>query len=232
MSRAGNGLTISENLAHQRSQRIFKEEAEVPLTRCTAHPTKRMWESDTDAIREAEVRSEVARMPIVAYRCDACGNAHLCKAENARVGTILERQAPERNWEVFTLKGGNSDARLKILAAYLEGKETVTTAELVEAMEWHRKTVSDHMHTLGWAANRGPGARWFPTNVKARANVTPIVQPEAPIELAKRRHPSAQDAGWRPMTEAAKLHHLPLGDIVETLKAVGLELRLQIKEIS
>lgn len=229
MSRAGNGLTVSENLAHQRSQRVFKEEAEVSISKCAAHPTKRIWRDAHEAIKEAEVKSEINRIPIVAYRCDSCGEIHHCKRENARAGTILEREAPERNWEVFTLKGGNADARLKLLAAYLDDKESVTTNDVVEAMEWHRHTVGEHMRTLGWRVNRGPGAKWFPP--LPSANVTPLVQPEAPIELAKRRHPSAQDAGWRPMTQAGKLHHLPLGDIVETLKAVGLELRIQIREI-
>jgi hypothetical protein len=50
------------------------------------------------------------------------------------------------------------------------------------------------------------------------------------VELAKRRHPSSQDAGWRLMTQMDRIRHMPIGDLIDTLEAVGLELRIQTRE--
>lgn len=55
-----------------------------------------------------------------------------------------------------------------------------------------------------------------------------VGEPETvPREL---RHPSSMDAGWRPFVATERLNHVALGDIIDTLEAIGYQLRLQIRE--
>ena len=237
MSGGKNGSTPLQNLTQLRQKPVFDTPAEVERSKCPAHPTKRMWEDPNQAIREAEVRSTAAKMPIAAYRCDACGNAHLCKRANAHPGSILEREAPQRanDFEVF-VKPGNAEARRKVLSQFLQGQGSVTTEEVIDYLGVGRAVVGKCMTELGWHSTRGRSARWIP-NAES-APIAPLVQPlravgspvDKPVELAKRRHPSSQDAGWRLMTQMDRIRHMPIGDLIDTLEAVGLELRIQTRE--
>jgi hypothetical protein len=52
---------------------------------------------------------------------------------------------------------------------------------------------------------------------------------KAPLEASMARHPSAQPAAWRTITAVDPLMHLPLGDLLDTLHAVGMEVRFQVR---
>lgn len=60
------------------------------------------------------------------------------------------------------------------------------------------------------------------------------IRPTEPVEVPREmRHPTAATAevtGWRPLTAADRLLHIGLGDIIDTLDAIGYEIRLQIRE--
>lgn len=59
----------------------------------------------------------------------------------------------------------------------------------------------------------------------------PIRPTGEPVDVPREfRHPSSVDAGWVPLAHPQKLMHMPLGDVVETLAAVGYEIRLQVRE--
>jgi hypothetical protein len=233
MTGGKNGSTPVQNLAHLRRKRVFEMTAEVERSKCPSHPTKRMWEDPVEAVREAEVRSTAAKMPIAAYRCDACGNAHLCKAENARPGSILTRPEPERNWEVF-VKPGNADAKRKALREFLVDRDEATTDELIELLEVGRKSVGTYMQELKWHNTRGRHARWIPDAVEPPATeIAPLVQPRRHLEAiegAKSRHPSTAQVGWEPMLMLDTIRHVPLGDVIDMLAAMGRELRIQTRE--
>lgn len=237
-----NGLTAVENLKTRQRKPLYEEPAEIEHSKCPAHPTKRMWISDVEAIREAESRTIAAKMQIAAYRCDECGNAHLCKAENARPGSVLRLpESPERNWEVFKPKPANPDAKRKVLVQFLDGRESVLTSELTELLGLGRAAVGKYMGELGWHNTRGMNARWIRTAEKKvpalKAVDKPVDKPAVrakatPIDMAKRRHPSSQEVGWRPMTRLDPIVHMPIGDLLATLRAAGMEVRIQVREIN
>lgn len=237
MTGGKNGSTPMQNLAHMRSQRVFETNAEIERSKCPAHPTKRMWEDPMEAVREAEVRSTAAKMPIAAYRCDACGNAHLCKRENARPGSVLERPGPE-----LPLILGNADAKRKALIEYLGGRTEASTDALTELLDCSRGTLGKYMAELKWHNTRGRNARWVPDAVEAppepplepKAPVTAMLAPKrhlAAVESAKERHPSSAQVGWEPVGKLDTLRHLPLGDVMDMLAAMGREIRIQTREI-
>lgn len=232
MTGGRNGSTPLQNLTQLRQKPIFETPAELELTKCEAHPTKRMWTNDLDAIREAEVRSTAAKMPISAYRCDSCGNAHLCKAEAVRPGSLLERPGPE-----LPLVLGNADAKRKMLREYLAEHEEPSTDELVEMLGVGKSTLGAYMKEAGWHNTRGRFARWIkdaePTTPKARivvADFSPGVGNPTPIESAKSRHPSTQNVGWSPMIGLEKIRHMAVGDLMDMLTAMGRELRIETRE--
>lgn len=49
---------------------------------------------------------------------------------------------------------------------------------------------------------------------------------EMPREM---RHPAAADVGWGAFPNAHRLNHVALGDIIDTLGAIGFEVRLQVR---
>jgi hypothetical protein len=233
-----NGATPFENLRHLQSKPIIENPATLTLTKCPAHPTKRMWTDPIEAIREAEVRSTAAKMPIAAYRCDGCGNAHLCKLDNVRPGSLLTR--PERNFEVFKpVRPGNSDAKRKLLLEYLDGRTEATSEVLMTLLDvTNTRTVGRYMQEIGWYNTRGRNAVWKlreekPVEVEApKRKLAAVEKPtDKPIDLAKRRHPSAQNTGWVGMTGLDKIRHIALGDLIDTLAAAGRELRIATREI-
>lgn len=245
MTGGKNGATPYQNLAHQQGKRVFEVNAELEHSKCAAHPTKRAWKSEAEAIREAEARSEAARMPIVAYRCESCKDIHLCKRANARPGSILEREEPVRA-ELPAIPG-NTDAKQKALDEYLAGRTSATTEELLAVIGvGHSKSLTRYMAGRPWHNTRGRNARWVPDADQSTApagfeifdrktrQLKPVDKPVdvTPIDLAKRRHPSSQDVGWRPMTRIDPIRHMPLGDLLDTLLAAGMEVRIQVREQS
>lgn len=217
-----------ENLRHLQSKPVFETSAEVPLTKCPAHPTKRMWTDPIQAIREAETRSEIAPVPIAAYRCDACGNAHLCKRSAVRPGSLLEHPEVERNWEVFPAKPGNSAAIQKMLAALLEGRTEIASSEVIQKLELSRPTMRKHMEAAGWKSGSGRTAKWTP-KATTLAAVTPIQEPvNIELEASIARHPASQINPWSEFG-MDRVRHIPLGDLIDTLAAAGVELRIQTR---
>lgn len=196
-----------------------------------------------EAVREAEVRSTAAKMPIAAYRCDACGNAHLCKAENARAGSILTRPEPE-----LPLVLGNADAKRKVLRDFLGDRTEATTDELIDLLEVGRKSVGSYMQELKWHNTRGRHARWVPDAVEVDRFGKTLAEQQADnaqafadterqrarhltvVEGAKSRHPSSAQVGWEPMLMLDTIRHVPLGDVIDMLAAMGRELRIQTRE--
>lgn len=245
MTASTNGRTPAENLKHLRSKPVFETKAEIPLTKCLAHPTKRMWTDPMEAVREAEVRSQIAPVPIAAYRCDSCGNAHLCKASAVRAGTLLERPTePERNWEVFpNPKPGNHAAIRKGVVALLEGRTEISSREIKETLGISQNTVMVHMRQLGWKNGTGRSAKWTPkpgtlvTEPHLRPVPTPLQVEKAQafagaerkeLEASVARHPASQLNSWRNL-EMDRVRHVPLGDLVDVLSAAGVELRIQTR---
>jgi hypothetical protein len=91
------------------------------------------------------------------------------------------------------------------------------------------------MAEVGWRNTLGRHARWIPENapdeVTAPQRLHAVDKPvDKPVELAMRRHPSTQNAGWRPTVIPDKIRHVALGDFLDTLEAVGLEFRLMTRE--
>lgn len=229
MTGGKNGSTPVQNLAHLRNKRVFETNAEIERSKCIAHPTKRMWEDPMEAVREAEVRSIAAKMPIAAYRCDTCGNAHLCKAANAWPGSILTRPEPE-----LPLVLGNADAKRKALVEFLADRTDATTEDLMELLGVGRKSVGTYMQEIKWHNTRGRHARWVPNVVEPiSVEVSEFRQPmrhlEA-VESSKARHPSSAKAGWEPVGKLDTLRHLSLGDVMDMLAAMGREIRIQTRE--
>lgn len=238
MSGGKNGSTPVQNLAHLRSKRVFETNAEVESSKCPTHPTKRMWTDPIEAIREAEARTIAAKMPIAAYRCDACHDIHLAKRANIREGSLIER--PPVREEEPPLVLGNVEAKRKALREFLESRTTTTTAELCELLGVKRKSLTTYMAEHDWYNTRGAHAVWKPRHPAEQpepapmpAKLTAVDKPvDKPIELAKRRHPSAAQVGWRPMGNVERIRHLALGDLLDTFHAAGMEIRIMVRQDS
>lgn len=229
MSGGKNGRTPFENLAHLRT--VPDLGPEPVMSKCVAHPTKRAWDDEIEAAREAVARSQAARIHIVAIRCGACKRIHLCKAANAAEGTVIElpSEPDERTAEVLPLVPGNAGARRKMLAAWLGDKERVATAEIIEQFGFGRKTTMVMMRELGWQNGTGRSARWRriePAVPAASAQVT--ATGSAQLEAAIARHPASSGIAWRDFL-SDPVRHQPLGDILDTLLAAGMEVRIQVR---
>lgn len=228
MSGGKNGRLPHENLAQLRA---LPEPAPEPvMSKCSAHPTKRAWDNEIEAAREAVARSEAVRIPIVAIRCNACDRVHLCKEANAREGTIVVLPVEsERNWEVFAPTPGNPAARAKMLEAFLEGKDSVSTSEIVEHLGFNRQTAAKYMRAAGWRIGRGGGVRWAPSVTPVVTLSTPEPEPEVKaLEASISRHPASSGIAWRDMDLDA-IQYLPVGDVLNVLRAAGIELRMQAR---
>lgn len=234
-----NGNTPRENLTHLRSKPVYAEPATLERSKCEAHPTKRAWPEALEAIREAEARSEAAKMPIVAYKCDTCQQFHLCKRANAHPGSIVERETLPGREEPIVL--GNREARIRALTGFVEGRKKIASAELAQFLGVGVKTYGPMMRSLGWHNTRGRHAKWIPNDTPTDVDRFGRTQEEqtadapktrhlAPVEESMTRHPAALHAGWRPMTNLDPIRHMPLGDLLDTLRAAGMEFRIQVRE--
>lgn len=244
MTGGKNGSTPLQNLTQLRRKPVFDEPAELEHSKCPSHPTKRMWTSEIDAIREAEVRTIAAKIPIAAYRCNACGDIHLAKRANVQPGSLIERAPmPEPDPPVVL---GNPEAKRKALREYLESHETATTADLCELLDLGRKSLTAYMaeHPT-WYNTRGAAAVW---KIRAPKPVDEAVDnPPAPanfevfkgkgmttrnlkaLDAAQSRHPSSKNVGWKPMENLERIRHLPLGDLLDTFAAAGMEVRILVR---
>lgn len=238
MSGGPNGQTPGERLKAIERSRYSATGGEAPvMSKCELHPSKRAWSDPLEAVREAEARSEAAKMSISAYRCDSCKQIHLCKTSNAREGSIVTRPEP-RNFEVFMpTRPGNKAAREKMLRAFLDGKIKVSTEEVIEAIgPISRHTASTLMRAAGWTIPRGPGARWTrlvvaekPVDEAVDKPTLRAIVPPPPTEreAAISRHPSGQINPWLDLERIETLRHIPVGDLIDMLRATGAELRIQ-----
>lgn len=185
---------------------------EVYSTRqkCKTHPSKRQFQTSEEATRMAIDRSKAAKMPIVAYACDDCGYFHLTsRPSNDKVVTkeggvistrAIERRTPadvaplvarlelpdaendEVDPETLPLVYGNKGARVKALAAFVEGKDRVTTTELVEEIGVGRQIISEYMKSLGWKVHAGRFAHWYlPKESQVEVEAV-VVEPDVPVE--------------------------------------------------
>lgn len=243
MTGGKNGSTPFENLAQMRQKRVFETNAEPEHSKCVAHPTKRAWKDAMEAIREAEARSEAARMPIVAYRCESCSDVHLCKRQNARVGSILERPVLPDPDPPLVL--GNADAKRKVLRDFLAERDETTTDELCELLDVGRKSLTSYMADLPWHNTRGRHARWVPDATTEPVDEVALPAPAnfevfrgkgqsarnlKALDASQSRHPAAQQVGWETMPKLDTIRHIPVGDLLDMLTAMGRELRIQTRD--
>jgi hypothetical protein len=245
MTGGKNGSTPLQNLTQLRRKPVFEVAAELEHSKCPSHPTKRMWTNEIDAIREAEVRSIAAKIPIAAYRCTACGDIHLAKRTNVREGSLIER--PPLPGSELPVVLGNPEAKRKALREYLESHETATTADLCELLDIGRKSLTSYMadHPT-WYNTRGAAAVW---KQRTPAPVDePVDNPPAPanfevfkgkgqsarnlkaLDAAQSRHPSSQNVGWKPMENLERIRHMPIGDLLDTFAAAGMDVRILVRQ--
>jgi len=197
--------------------------------KCPAKPSKRRWGSIPEAWEAADRRSEEVGLEIVPYRCDSCGFLHLTK----RMGGTSEVERVS-GYEIFVPT--NTATRRAALKVFLDGKNSVTTEELMGVLNLTRGAVGKYMIERGWRNTLGRSARWvLDQPVEPAPEPHPHLQAvekrtETPIDMAKRRHPSSKDVGWRPVMNLDRIRHMAIGDLIETLEAVGLEFRLMTRE--
>jgi len=226
-------------------------EQAIEKGKCPEKPGKRKYHTLKEAEAAAQRSSSQYHTTIVPYVCPGCGKYHLTgkRTEGSEVvrevngvlrTTAMDQRDAAKPGKVYPQRvetpvetpivPGNVDARWKMLLAFLEGKDTASTMEVAEGIGIHYKTVTGYMHQLGWTIKRGPGARWLRPPAAEASNLIALVQKD-PVTTAMSRHPSAQNVGWKPMILTDTIRHVPLGDLVDTLKAAGLELKLLIREI-
>lgn len=243
--KGSNGLLVHENLKHQQSKRVIDRKAELALTKCTAMPTKRQWHDRDEAIREAEARSEAAKMAIYAYKCPACEFYHLTRKFGPDIVT-REKVAAEvdTRWEAMPLVLGDKTTRMRALSGWLAEQESPTTADIIAEFNWHSTTVATYMAELGWTCSKGRHAKWTRVEL-AEAEAKPEEAPAAvitPLAVAKvkvsaqteleasiARHPASQMNPWASF-QMDRVRHIPLGDILDVLDAAGVELSIRTRE--
>lgn len=153
------------------------------------------------------------------------------------------------NFEVFRSK---TDRGLKALDAALTERMTITTQEALELSGLGVDTVRSHLRDLGWTMHLGRKAHWnapssltpevTPVEVVEEVvepapklvNVTPIQAEKAQafanaeLEASISRHPASQLSPWTDF-QSDRVRHIPLGDIIDTLEAAGLEVSLRTR---
>lgn len=200
----------------------------IALEKCPSRPSKRRWASIHEAWDAADARTEEVGIEIVPYRCDDCGFLHLTKRTGGT--SEIERRSGA---EVFPPT--NPPTRRAALRTFLEGRTEVASIEVREALDFSQHTTSKYMMELGWVNSGGRTAKWrptgalAPTEVKLHAVEKPV---DKPVDMSMRRHPASRDAGWRQMENLDPLRHMALGDLLDTLRAAGMEVRITVREAS
>lgn len=200
---------------------------------CPDTPSKTIYTTSAAAWRAADERSGQVGARIAPYACSGCGYYHLTRKVNG--SDVLTRQPgssvvtgamrnianSRRSPEV----GGNHPAvRSKAapaprplseqLAEDLDARDRPTTAELTVRYGVTQAALFSAMHAIGWTPGRGRGARWTPP-APSLSSVPPLPSPAKP--------------GWRDV-EVDRIGHVALGDLVETLRASGVKVRVQVSD--
>lgn len=212
--------------------------------KCPDSPTKRKYLHSEEAHEAARRRSMESGIDIVAYACPGCGHFHLSKKATgsdvvvkAPVGIstgALRKKTftattplPERRElpPEGPIIPGNVEARRKALAIFLEGRDTVSTAEVVMGVGLSRHIVSKYMGEVGWRIGRGPGARW---QKQPTLEALPAAE-DSELEASIARHPSSstrQDEWW---TIEAFPPGVSVQDYLLTLKTAGLAVEVRVR---
>jgi hypothetical protein len=180
---------------------------------------------------------------IVAYACPGCGYFHLSKKANGsdvvvkadvgittgalrKLSSGLEKiEYPERA-NVTPIVPGNKEARQKALALYLKERDTATGGELLKVLGIKStSSLGPYMREQGWeVSSHGRGAYWRRAGASA-----PVVVIKTPREQSIARHPSAQDAGWRPASFTDIPESMTVKDLFFAYKAAGLEMQIRVR---
>lgn len=217
----------------------------IEKSKCPSSPTKKKYLNSEEAWEAARHRTAESGIDIVAYACPGCGHFHLSKKTTgsdvvvkAPIGITtgaLRKITPDRR-VVLTgrtelppegpIVPGNPDARRKALAAFLEGKDTASTAEVVVGVGIGRHSVAKYMSEIGWRIGRGPGAKWTRQPVLA---VLPATGEDSELEASIARHPSSStrhDDWWLidAFPPGVSVH-----DYLLTLKTAGLVVEVRVR---
>jgi hypothetical protein len=210
--------------------------------KCKDAPTKKKYPTLDEAEEAAADSSRRANRTIVPYLCPGCGHYHLTgkttgsdvafreggaiktDALKVRESTYKKPTVAERI-EVVPPETipANPAARRKVLAEFLEGRDSVGTDEVRDALQVSRHTVWKYMSELGWKATRGPGAVWRPLH--ARLTVVEDVPDTDQLEAAILRHPAGQE-WW--LIEAFP-PGVSVHDYLLTLKTAGLVVEVRAR---
>lgn len=215
--------------------------------RCPKSPSKHRYTSVDDAWTKARERS-TARLEVVPYACDGCGNYHLADARNvgedviakapigvATEATIKALAVPEfvppvrvkiptpRGNPVFAEQGR---VKRELLMEYLKDRDTVTSTEVGEVIDVKASsTIGKYMKNAGWVSSgKGRTAYWL----KPGGDVNPIV-PIKPEPV--REHPAVESKRvWRSVDVTSLPPNATIEDLFGIYKAAGLSLRLQVTD--
>jgi hypothetical protein len=229
------------------SNGLAPRDVQQARVKCPDHPTKRKFHTMAEAETAAAASSRQYHTTIVPYACAGCGLfhitgkvrgsdvVHVAASGTVRTAAMLERESlrstppapPRVDMEPIVaaekpIVPANKAARDKMLEAYLQDKSVVSTAELVELLDTNKHAVSLLMKAHGWAIPRGPGARWTKRPLQAVPSSSPT--PAPPAALSAQR-----DKGWRTLDWEDELGHIPVSDVLATMRLCGFEIRLQIR---
>lgn len=218
----------------------------IEKSKCPSSPTKRKYPNSEEAWEAARYRTAESGIEIVAYACPGCGYFHLSKkvkgsdvVVKAPVGIstgALRAKTPsimigDFHREELPPEGpivpGNVEARRKALASFLEGVDSVSTAEIVVGVGIGRHSVAKYMGELGWRIGRGPGAKW--QRQPGLTALPAITGEDSELEAAMSRHPSSrtsQDEWW---TIEAFPPGVSVHDYLLTLKTAGLIVEVRVR---
>lgn len=157
--------------------------------KCPRSPTKRQYPTMASAQDAATWRTRETGINIQAYACPDCGYFHLSRTSRLdRVlpstdGTVVTTSMAANQRKLATtpppervdmseilaaetpIVPGNPAATEKLVANMVEGKESVTVPELIDALQISRFQASQALRNLGWQGTRGR-PEWLPPGVE------------------------------------------------------------------
>ena len=181
--------------------------------KCPKSPGKRKYYNLVDAETAAAFSAQQYGKPMRAYVCDGCGLYHVTgKISYGDVtssrddGTIVTagmstRKAWKTNHlapvpvervdmsEIIAMEtpivAGNAAAREKLLAEWLEGKESTTMPDVMEFLQVRREAANAALNALGWHGARGQ-KEWLPPGVE-RVYASGSPKPESVARMNRRK---------------------------------------------
>lgn len=175
MARGSNGLAPTDVLRDSQ--------------KCPEAPGKRKFYNLQAAEKAAADSSRQYHTTIVPYACPGCGLWHVTgKVRGSDVArsngsgviktaAMIQREnlaaipkPPVERRDMTMVEAmespivpGNREARLKMLTEYLDGRESVTMPEVVEAISATKETGKSLLNELGWTGQRGR-KEWYPAD--------------------------------------------------------------------